>query len=113
MLLTREDAKDAFLDPNVHNLFQSLNGMSLYQYTKTDKELNNIFNKAMAQSGPLEIKRVLKLYKGFEDISTLVDVGGGVGETLKYIISEYPSIKGINFDLSQVIQNAPSHSGKI
>ncbi|KAJ1427638.1 S-adenosyl-L-methionine-dependent methyltransferase [Sesbania bispinosa] len=65
----------------------------------------------MAQSGPLEMKRILKLYKGFEGVSTLVDVGGGIGQALKLILSEYPSIKGINFDLPQVIQHAPPHPG--
>lgn len=67
----------------------------------------------MAQSGPLEMKRILTLYKGFEGVSTLVDVGGGVGNALKQIISKYPSIKGINFDLPQVVQDAPTHPGKI
>lgn len=105
------DAKDAILDPDVKNLFQSINGTSFYQYTKTNKELNDIFNQAMGQSGPLEIKRILKLYKGFEGISTLVDVGGGVGETLKLILSQYPSIKGVNFDLPQAVQDAPTHPG--
>ncbi|RHN78896.1 putative methyltransferase [Medicago truncatula] len=57
------------------------------------------------------MKRILTLYKGFEGVSTLVDVGGGVGNALKQIISEYPSIKGINFDLPQVVQDAPTHPG--
>ncbi|XP_004516752.1 isoliquiritigenin 2'-O-methyltransferase-like [Cicer arietinum] len=105
------DVKDAILDPNIKNLFQSINGVSFYEYTKTDKELNSIVNKAMAHAGPLEIKRVLQLYKGFEGISTLVDVGGGVGGSLKLIISQYPSIKGINFDLPQVVQDVPPHPG--
>jgi len=109
----RGDAKDAILDPDVKNIFQSINGTSFYQYTKTNKELNDTCNKAMAHSGPLEIKRILQFYKGFEGVSTLVDVGGGVGKTLKLIISQYPSIKGINFDMPQVVQNAPSHPGKI
>ncbi|KAK2399884.1 isoliquiritigenin 2'-O-methyltransferase [Trifolium repens] len=64
----------------------------------------------MAHSGSLEMKRVLTLYKGFEEVSTLVDVGGGLGETLKVIISQYPSIKGINFDLQQAVRDAPSYS---
>ena len=34
-----------------------------------------------------------------------------VGDALKMIISKYPSIKGINFDLPQVIQHAPSYLG--
>ena len=113
MCICRGDAKDAILDPDVKNLFQSINGTSFYQYTKTNKGLNDIFNQAMGQSGPLEIKRILKLYKGFEGVSTLVDVGGGVGETLKLILSQYPSIKGVNFDLPQAVQDAPTYRGKI
>ncbi|TYG89865.1 hypothetical protein ES288_A12G135400v1 [Gossypium darwinii] len=37
--------------------------------------------------------------------------GGNLGITLHYITSEYPNINGINFDLPQVIQHAPSYSG--
>jgi caffeic acid 3-O-methyltransferase len=109
----RDDAKEAILDPDVKTLFQSINGTSFYQYTKTNIELNDITDKAMAHSGSLEMKRVLTLYKGFEGVSTLVDVGGGLGETLKVIISQYPSIKGINFDLQQAVRDAPSYPGKI
>lgn len=41
----------------------------------------------------------------------LVDVGGGIGATINLIVSMYPNIKGINFDLVQVIANAPAYSG--
>ncbi|KAJ1427635.1 Winged helix-like DNA-binding domain superfamily [Sesbania bispinosa] len=100
------DVKDAIADPDNNNHFQNVHGLLPFQYTEKDKELNQIFNNAMAHNGPLEMKMILKLYKGFEGVSTLVDVGGGVGRVLKQIISKYPSIKGINFDLPQVIQHA-------
>ncbi|CAJ1932935.1 unnamed protein product [Sphenostylis stenocarpa] len=105
------DAKGAFLDPDCNNHFESVFGMLSYQYMEKNTELNQMFYKAMAHAGPIEVKRVLKVYKGFEGLSTLVDVGGGVGETLKLIISAYPSIKGINFDLPQMILDAPTHPG--
>ncbi|KAL2946250.1 hypothetical protein AAZX31_20G003200 [Glycine max] len=106
-----KDVKDAIMDPNNNDHFQNVHGMPPYQYMKTDEELNKLFNKALAQTGPPAMKMLLKQYKGFEQVSTLVDVGGGVGETLKQIIFDYPSIKGINFDLPQVIQDAPPHPG--
>ncbi|KAH1045227.1 hypothetical protein GYH30_026432 [Glycine max] len=106
-----KDVKDAIMDPNNNDHFQNVHGMPPYQYMKTDEELNKLFNKALAQTGPPAMKMLLKLYKGFEQVSTLVDVGGGVGETLKQIIFEYPSIKGINFDLPQVVQDAPPYPG--
>ncbi|KAL5572236.1 hypothetical protein UlMin_021834 [Ulmus minor] len=57
------------------------------------------------------MKKILEFYKGFEHLSQLVDVGGGLGVTLNLITSKYPHIKGINFDLPRVIQQAPSYPG--
>ncbi|XP_020207589.1 isoliquiritigenin 2'-O-methyltransferase isoform X1 [Cajanus cajan] len=105
------DVKDAIMVPNCDTHFENVYGMPSYKYMERNEELNTIFYKAMAHCSPLPLKRILKSYKGFEGVSTLVDVGGGVGETLKRIISAYPSIKGINFDLPHMIQNALSHPG--
>ncbi|KAG5603240.1 hypothetical protein H5410_034610 [Solanum commersonii] len=41
----------------------------------------------------------------------IIDVGGGLGISLASIISKYPNIKGINFDLLHVIQDAPIYEG--
>jgi len=109
--LTRKDAKGAYLDPNCSDHFESVYGMPSYEYMEKDTELNQIFFKAMAHAAPVELKRVIKVYKGFEGLSTLVDVGGGIGQALKLILSAYPSIKGLNFDLPQTIQDAPPHPG--
>ncbi|TYH41042.1 hypothetical protein ES332_D12G289000v1 [Gossypium tomentosum] len=35
----------------------------------------------------------------------------GTGATLSMIVSKYPTIKGINFDLPHVIENAPTCPG--
>lgn len=105
------DIKDAIVDPSDNNHFQKVYGMSTYQYMETNEELNNIFIKAIAQISSLEMTRILKLYQGFKGVSTVVDVAGGVGQVLKQIISEHPSIKGINLDLPQVIQHAQPHPG--
>ncbi|KAC1674071.1 hypothetical protein FH972_027152 [Carpinus fangiana] len=74
-------------------------------------EEGNLFEKAMADLSEITMKKVLETYKGFEGVSELVDVAGGTGATLNMIISKYPSIKGINFDLPHVIQHAPSYPG--
>ncbi|KAL2347516.1 hypothetical protein Fmac_001516 [Flemingia macrophylla] len=106
-----KDVKDAIMDPNCNTHFENVYGMPAFEYMESNAELNNIFTKAMAHTGSIQLKPILKLYKGFEGVSTLVDVGGGVGETLGQIISAYPAIKGINFDLPQMIQSASSHPG--
>ncbi|XP_028760593.1 isoliquiritigenin 2'-O-methyltransferase-like [Neltuma alba] len=94
-----------------NDLFKKVHGMPMYQYAEIDPAWNNIFNKAMANRCNVEMRRILEIYKGFEGTSTLVDVGGGTGQNLKMIVSKYPSIKGINFDLPNVVQNAPPHPG--
>ncbi|KAK4280172.1 hypothetical protein QN277_011830 [Acacia crassicarpa] len=65
----------------------------------------------MADISCMHMKQILKKYKGFEGISTLVDVAGGIGQSLKMIVSKYPSIQGINFDLPHVVHQAPSYPG--
>ncbi|KAG5135239.1 hypothetical protein JHK82_026427 [Glycine max] len=109
---TNEDGcKGCNCDPNNNNHFENVHGIPPYDYMEKNAELNDIFYKAVIHAAPLELKRALKLYKGFEGVSTLVDVGGGAGETLKQILPKYPSMKGINFDLPLVIQKAPPHPG--
>ena len=78
---------------------------------ETDPKMNKLFSEAMVSHSGIALKKVLETYEGFEGVSVLVDVAGGFGATLNMIISKYPSIKGINFDLPQVINQAPSYSG--
>ncbi|PHU14593.1 hypothetical protein BC332_15798 [Capsicum chinense] len=73
---------------------------------------SNVFNKAMINCTTLVMKNILEHYKGFEDLETLVDVGGGLGINLNMITSKYPTIKGTNFDLPHVVQHAPSYNAE-
>ncbi|XVF06636.1 hypothetical protein REPUB_Repub06bG0066900 [Reevesia pubescens] len=86
-------------------------GMHLFELLEKDDEMSNNFNKAMSIYTNLVMNQILGTYKGFEGISQVVDVGGGWGTNLKLIVSKYPQIKGINFDLPQVIKDAPPCPG--
>ncbi|KAL5558473.1 hypothetical protein UlMin_034684 [Ulmus minor] len=101
--------KDAILEGG--SQFDKAHGMSLFKYMDTDPSFGGIFHGAMVARSTILMKRVLEIYKGFEGVKTLVDVGGGTGLALNAIISKYPSIKGINLDLSHAIQTAPSYPG--
>eukprot|EP01018_Ginkgo_biloba_P019604 Gb_25044 [translate_table: standard] len=48
----------------------------------------------------------LKIYDGFKDVKTVVDVGGGVGTAI-LIIVKYHTHLGINFILPYVIATTP------
>lgn len=65
----------------------------------------------MSDHSTITMKKLLETYKGFEGLNSVVDVGGGTGAVLSMIVSKYPSIKGINFDLPHVIEDAPSYPG--
>ncbi|CAM8894661.1 unnamed protein product [Rhodiola kirilowii] len=86
-------------------------GMKLFEYLGTDPRFNQVFNKAMSSHTTMLMKKVLSVYKGFQGVKVLVDVGGGVGVTLGMITAKYPNIKGINFDLPHVLAVAPSFPG--
>ncbi|CAI9106626.1 OLC1v1005827C1 [Oldenlandia corymbosa var. corymbosa] len=91
--------------------FNKANGMNMFDYLAQNDSSNRAFNDAMLATSTLWLSEVLDSYKGFENCKEIVDVGGGYGSTLQMIISKYPFIKGVNFDLPQVIRNAPPVPG--
>lgn len=96
------DGKDAFT---------SAHGMRLFEYIGSNEQFAEKFNRAMSEDSTMTITKVLEVYKGFENVNTLVDVGGGIGTVIGLITSKYPHIKGINFDLTSGLAHAPSYPG--
>ncbi|KAK1399390.1 Caffeic acid O-methyltransferase [Heracleum sosnowskyi] len=101
--------KDAVLDGGIP--FNKAYGMTAFEYHGTDPRFNKVFNLGMSNHSTITMKKILQTYNGFAGVKTVVDVGGGTGATLNMIISKYPNIKGINFDLPHVVEDAPSYPG--
>ncbi|KAK9075133.1 hypothetical protein SSX86_003453 [Deinandra increscens subsp. villosa] len=91
--------------------FDKVHGAHAFEYPALDKRFNEVFNKAMINHTTIVMKEILKHYCGFDNVKSLVDVGGGLGITLNMIVSKHPTIKGINFDLPHVIKHAPLYQG--
>ncbi|KAF0893260.1 hypothetical protein E2562_023512 [Oryza meyeriana var. granulata] len=91
--------------------FEKANGMPMFEYMGTNRRLNTVFNQAMAQQSKMVISKLLERFHGFNGVSVLVDVGGGTGATLEMITSRYKHITGVNYDLPNVICQAPSLPG--
>ncbi|KAM7514837.1 hypothetical protein LguiA_004420 [Lonicera macranthoides] len=72
--------------------FNRAYGMTAFEYPRTDQRFNRVFNRAMSNHTTLIIKKILEIYKGFEGLNVLVDVGGGIGFTLSIITSKYPHL---------------------
>ncbi|KAL7105767.1 hypothetical protein ACP275_07G065600 [Erythranthe tilingii] len=92
------------------NLSEKLYGKSYYEHLNSNAEISNKFNEAMRSHSAVLMKKVVKTYRGFEGLSCLVDVGGGTGTALATIISKYPFIRGINFDLPLIVKTAPYYN---
>lgn len=91
--------------------FERAHGMTPMSYMNKDAGFYEIFFGSMNELNKLFVVEMMKAYKGFEGLRSLVDVGGRDGSVLSMIISKYPSIKGINFDLPSVIEKAPTIQG--
>ncbi|KAL4363291.1 hypothetical protein GQ457_04G034230 [Hibiscus cannabinus] len=87
--------------------FERFFGANVFEVVAKDRNFGNVFNQSMSNHTAIIMKGVLQNYKGFEGLTQLIDVGGGLGTNLKLILSKYPQIKGINFDLPPVVKDAP------
>ncbi|XP_073064299.1 caffeic acid 3-O-methyltransferase 2-like [Primulina eburnea] len=101
--------KDAILEGGLP--FEKVYKMSTFEYNGTNSRFNKVFNRAMSSSSTILMKRILDTYEGFKGLGTLVDVGGGIGDSLHMILSKHPTIKTVNFDLPHVIRHAQSYAG--
>ncbi|KAL3640804.1 Caffeic acid 3-O-methyltransferase [Castilleja foliolosa] len=101
--------KDAVVEGGIP--FNKAYGMSGFEYGAKDPSFSKTFNEAMFGHSTIVMKKILETYDGFKGLKSMVDVGGGIGGSINIIVSKYPSIKAINFDLPYVLQHAPSYPG--
>jgi hypothetical protein len=73
-----------------------------------DPEIAYDFNMAMTSFSRQIAPALLEAYD-FSGIDTLMDVAGGHGAVLCEVLSRYPQMKGILFDMPNVIEEANCH----
>jgi hypothetical protein len=84
--------------PQVHNA-------TVYEYLAKHAELGAVFNRFMTAQSRMHNAAIVDAYD-FSGVRTLVDVGGGHGATLAAVFKRYPMVKGILFDLPEVVATA-------
>jgi O-methyltransferase domain len=82
--------------------FVGLHNATVYQYLPKHPELWAVFNNYMTTQSNLHNAAIVDAYD-FSGMRTLVDVGGGHGATLAAVLRRYPTMKGILFDLPEVV----------
>ncbi|KAK9098087.1 hypothetical protein Syun_025132 [Stephania yunnanensis] len=85
--------------------------MSGYEYLANNAVESELFNQSMSDHTMVVMRKIIDKYRGFDGLKVVVDVGGGVGTNINMIVSKYPTIKGINFELPHVVEAAPSFPG--
>jgi hypothetical protein len=77
---------------------QLIAGKGTFEWLQEDPEALAIFNRSMAELTRRAARAVAEAYD-FSGIHRIVDVGGGYGALLVPILSKYPEMTGIVFDL--------------
>ncbi len=87
---------------------EKVTGKSAFEAIFGDPEVAYDFNMAMTCFSRQIAPAVLEAYD-FSGIGTLMDVAGGHGAILCEVLSRYPAMKGILFDVPNVIEEANCH----
>ncbi|KAL5770277.1 hypothetical protein ACOSP7_014431 [Xanthoceras sorbifolium] len=88
--------REAVLDGGLP--FVKAHGMQGFEYAAIDGRMKKLFNEIMYNQTGFWLNQV-------------VDIGGGLGSNLIFIVSKYPHIKGTYFDFPNAVKDAPSCPG--
>lgn len=85
--------------------FDHVHGVGFFEYFRTHPESAATFNAAMTSNTAQSGDAIAGAYD-FSGIRHLVDVGGGHGLLLATVLSAYPAMRGVLFDLPEVVAGA-------
>lgn len=90
--------------------WEKVHGMEVFPYFQQNPEEYEIFNRAMTSFSHLATP-VAEAYE-MGETETLVDIAGGHGALLAAFLKANPNLKGVLFDLPQVVAGAPAQLEK-
>ena len=85
--------------------FELAHGVGLFEFLAQHPVEADLFNKGMAGNSPAHARLVASSYD-FSQLRTVVDVAGGRGRLLATILESNAHLRGILFDLPQVVEDA-------
>ena len=84
----------------------------IFGYFAENAGAGQIFNEAMTAKAHALIPAILSSY-GFSRFNVVGDIGGGQGHLIRGILASNPGLKGILFDLPNVIHGSSSPSANL
>lgn len=87
--------------------FDYVYGTDSFSYMKTDSDFFKLFNVAMTSISHRDAQAISNAYD-FSCFNKLADIGGGNGFLLAEILKKNPDLRGILFDLPDVVPSSQS-----
>ncbi len=88
--------------------FQKALGIPVFEYLANNPEDGKSFDRMMTDIHGGETEPMVNGYD-FSVFDTLVDIGGGNGDVIAAVLNKNPKVKGILFDLPEVIDRSRSN----
>lgn len=85
--------------------FEHVHDMGVFEYFGSNAEAAAVFNAAMTTASARSGAAIVGRYD-FSGLRTIVDVGGGHGFFLATILKSNPALRGVLFDLPDVVAGA-------
>lgn len=92
--------------------FDHYHGMGLFDYLGAHPANAARFNRAMTSNTALSGTAITRAYD-FSGVRRLVDIAGGHGLLLATILQAYPAMRGVLFELPEVVAGAPAVLGEM
>lgn len=84
---------------------EHVTGKPAFEYFLSDKVEFDRFHRAMTNLSAMAVSAALEAYD-FSGCDTIVDIGGGHGFAICEILTKYPQMKGVLFDLKDIVPGA-------
>jgi hypothetical protein len=82
--------------------FDAIYGKPVFDYLAEHADQAKIFDQAMTGFHGPETQAMVDAYD-FSGLNTLIDIGGGNGSLITTVLRKYPSMKGVVYDLPNVV----------
>ncbi|KAI4318660.1 hypothetical protein MLD38_032336 [Melastoma candidum] len=88
--------------------YEKANGEDIWEHMESNRELGRILDAGLACHARILVPALIEKWPElFDNVKTVVDVGGGNGSAMGEVTRMIPSIKAINFDLPHVVAEVP------
>ena len=85
--------------------FEQVYGQSFFEYLRSHPEDEKLFTTTMTKGSTFTSSTLIPAFD-FRKFTKVADIGGGEGAFLRDILTAFPSLEGILFDLPSVVKSA-------